>query len=68
MGQALADEFKIKFFETSAKHNTDVDKSFLSIATEIVERLKENPEHYGAEGGVSLDKNNRSRAGKGGCC
>ena len=51
MGKELAAEFKINFFETSAKSNTNVDKAFMSIATEIVDRLKENPEHYGAEGG-----------------
>ena len=67
-GKELADEFKINFFETSAKLNTNVDKAFMSIAAEIVERLRENPEHYGAEGGVSLEKNNRKGGGRGGCC
>lgn len=27
-GQALADEFKMQFFETSAKNNTNVDEVF----------------------------------------
>lgn len=39
-GKALADEFGIKFYETSAKQNTNVDNCFLSIAKEIVDRLK----------------------------
>lgn len=67
-GKSLADEFKIKFFETSAKLNTNVDKAFLSIASDIVERLKENPEHYGSEGGVTLDKSNRGKKSDKGCC
>jgi hypothetical protein len=67
-GKSLADEFNIKFFETSAKLNTNVDKAFMSIAADIVERLKENPEHYGSEGGVTLDKNNRGKKVDKGCC
>ena len=31
-GQALADEFGIPFFETSAKANVNVENSFFSIA------------------------------------
>jgi Ras-related protein Rab-8A len=69
-GSALAEEFGINFFETSAKQNTNVEKAFQSIARDIVERLKENPEHYGSEGGVSLDKGkSRGRAAPAkGCC
>ena len=65
-GKALADEYGIKFFETSAKLNTHVDSSFLSIAKDIVERLKVNPEHYGSDGGVSLAKKEKKEDG--GCC
>ena len=49
-GKALASEYGIKFFETSAKLNTNVDECFMSIAKDIVERLKENPDHYGSSG------------------
>jgi len=38
-GQQLADEYGIKFFETSAKSNQNVVESFTSIATEIKKRL-----------------------------
>lgn len=31
-GKKLADEFSIKFFETSAKLNSGVDLAFMSIA------------------------------------
>jgi Ras-related protein Rab-8A len=70
-GQKLADEFGLKFFETSAKLNTNVETAFSSIARDIVERLKENPEHYGTDGGVSVDRSNVRRGaagGKQGCC
>mmetsp|Transcript_23958 Transcript_23958/g.42661 ORF Transcript_23958/g.42661 Transcript_23958/m.42661 type:complete len:205 (-) Transcript_23958:329-943(-) len=38
-GQQLADEYKLKFFETSAKANTRVDETFTAIASETRERL-----------------------------
>ncbi|CAM8952426.1 unnamed protein product [Rhodiola kirilowii] len=40
-GQALADEYGIKFFETSAKTNLNVEQVFFSIARDIKERLSE---------------------------
>ncbi|CAN0854018.1 Ras-related protein RABE1c [Linum grandiflorum] len=38
-GQALADEYGIKFFETSAKTNLNVEEVFFSIARDIKQRL-----------------------------
>ncbi|KAH7685688.1 Small GTPase protein, partial [Dioscorea alata] len=40
-GQALADEYGIKFFETSAKTNLNVEQVFFSIARDIWQRLAE---------------------------
>ncbi|CAL5334907.1 unnamed protein product [Camellia sinensis] len=40
-GQALADEYGIKFFETSAKTNMNVEEVFFSIARDIKQRLVE---------------------------
>nr|GLL37020.1 ras-related protein RABE1c-like isoform X2 [Ipomoea trifida] len=40
-GQALADEYGIKFFETSAKTNMNVEEVFFSIARDIKHRLAE---------------------------
>lgn len=66
-GKALADEYGIKFFETSAKLNTNVDESFMSIAKDIVERLKENPDHYGSSGGA-IFVNDQKNKEKSSCC
>lgn len=40
-GQALANEYGIKFFETSAKTNLNVEQVFFSIARDIKQRLAE---------------------------
>ncbi|KAF1881128.1 hypothetical protein Lal_00023161 [Lupinus albus] len=40
-GQALADEHGIKFFETSAKTNLNVEQIFFSISRDIKHRLAE---------------------------
>ncbi|RZC77186.1 hypothetical protein C5167_001334 [Papaver somniferum] len=41
-GQALADEYGIKFFETSAKTNFNVEEVFFSIAKDVKQRLAES--------------------------
>ncbi|XP_028777145.1 ras-related protein RABE1c [Neltuma alba] len=40
-GKALADEYGIRFFETSAKTNLNVEQVFFSIARDIKQRLSE---------------------------
>lgn len=35
----LAREYNIHFFETSAKQDMNVEKSFITIATDVKERL-----------------------------
>lgn len=70
-GKKLAAEFGIKFFETSAKTNVGVDEAFSSVAATIVDKLRVNPEYYGAEtgGGAALKKDGGKQAkAKGGCC
>ncbi|XP_072986749.1 ras-related protein RABE1c-like [Typha latifolia] len=41
-GQMLADEYGIKFFETSAKTNLNVEQVFFTIARDIKQRLTES--------------------------
>jgi len=68
-GKNLAADYGIKFFETSAKLNSNVDEAFLSIASDIVDRLKENPDHYGSTGGGAIFVNDAAaKKEKAGCC
>ena len=46
--------------------NKNVDEAFMAIATDIVERLRVNPEHYGTDGTVSV--NNAKKPGGSSCC
>ena len=72
-GQALADEYGIKFFETSAKSNINVVEAFTSIAADIKKRLMDNPGATGggpqAGGGVALKgPKPGEKAAEKGCC
>jgi Ras-related protein Rab-8A len=69
-GQELADEYDIKFFETSAKSNVNVVEGFIAIATDIKKRLMDNPPHNigGGSGGVRIDAGNANKPTKAGCC
>jgi len=42
-GKALADEFKIPFYETSAKNSTNVEDAFISLARDVKKRLIDAP-------------------------
>jgi len=54
-GQALADEYVIKFFETSAKSNINVVEGFTAIATDIKKRLMDSPNQQGGKDTLILN-------------
>lgn len=57
-GQQLADEYSIKFFETSAKSNINVVESFTAIAKDIKKRLMDNPNANPQGGTIRIDASN----------
>jgi Ras-related protein Rab-8A len=65
-GQALADEYGIKFFETSAKNNVNVVESFTAIAKDIKKRLMDSGTGPTGQGGIKIDAN--TTGGKSKCC
>jgi len=71
-GQALADEYGIKFFETSAKSNINVVEAFTSIASDIKKRLMDNPNNAAksdATKNVQIKPSDSStKKPDGGCC
>jgi Ras-related protein Rab-8A len=66
-GQNLADNYQIKFFETSAKANTNVVEAFTAIAKDIKKRLMDNPTSP-PQPGIRIDNTNRSGSSSGGKC
>eukprot|EP00898_Chlorokybus_atmophyticus_P007239 jgi/Chlat1/7516/Chrsp61S07008 len=71
-GQALADEFGIPFFETSAKSGLNVEQAFFNIARTIKARLLENQDHakQSASTGqkVGLTQQKKTSKDKSSCC
>lgn len=68
-GQALADEYSIKFFETSAKSNINVTEAFTAIAKDIKKRLMDSNNNSAGQAGASIRINAANSGGsKGGCC
>ncbi|BDA51556.1 Ras-related protein RAB1BV [Coccomyxa sp. Obi] len=72
-GQALADEFGIQFFETSAKSNIKVDEVFQSIAKDVMLRLRDSQTDSpsagtAGSGNVHLNSTNNSAKQSKGCC
>lgn len=56
-GEALAKEFNIKFFETSARQDLNVDTAFEKIATDVKDRLMESDGNGSAPAGRKLTAN-----------
>mmetsp|Transcript_20194 Transcript_20194/g.33133 ORF Transcript_20194/g.33133 Transcript_20194/m.33133 type:complete len:205 (+) Transcript_20194:72-686(+) len=64
-GQALADEYRMRFFETSAKANTNVEAAFFAIARDIKKRITEQQAKPTGPNPVDLK---RPATNKKGCC
>lgn len=62
----FADSLGIAFIETSAKNSTNVEKAFMTMASQIKERYKSQPAG-GAGAGVNLS-GQAVGAKSGGCC
>mmetsp|Transcript_43982 Transcript_43982/g.121706 ORF Transcript_43982/g.121706 Transcript_43982/m.121706 type:complete len:207 (-) Transcript_43982:196-816(-) len=68
-GEALAKEYNINFYETSAKQDLNVEKAFITIATDVKNRLIADGGAGGAvSGGHKLSANGGAAGSKKGCC
>lgn len=63
-GQALANEFGIKFLETSAKSNINVEEAFFTLARDIKKRLIDTAD-TNKQNNVNLNDQSGSKQG---CC
>lgn len=69
-GQELAREYGMKFFETSARSNTNVSEAFSTLSTDVIQRLLASGDQaHQQAGSVNLASySSTQEKKKGGCC
>lgn len=69
-GIALAKEYNIHFYETSAKQDINVENAFRTIATDVKNRLVVDGDRTAGQsaGGHRLGAANHQSKQSGGCC
>ncbi len=68
-GKALADEYGIKFLETSAKNSINVEEAFITLAKDIKKRLIDNTETAGNPNKTEVvNVSPQTKAAKRPCC
>ncbi|GAA5854632.1 hypothetical protein JCM3775_003441 [Rhodotorula graminis] len=70
-GQELADELGLRFLETSAKSNINVEQAFFALASDIKSRLIDTAKPEDSPSGsrsVGIGAGQGDNAAKGGCC
>jgi len=65
-GEALAREYNIHFYETSAKQDINVEKAFMTIATDVKNRLLVDGGSAGGAAGIRVNAAKQER--RSGCC
>jgi len=72
-GKALADEYGIKFLETSAKNSINVEEAFITLAKDIKKRLIDQPDPQKPNGSggtipITAKPTQPGQKKSGGCC
>ncbi|ORY20675.1 ras family-domain-containing protein [Naematelia encephala] len=72
-GKQLADEFGLRFLETSAKANEGVEEAFFTLARDIKTRLIDSQPEAAAAPSLAADRrgvdvNKQGSSSSGGCC
>lgn len=69
-GQQLANELRIPFLEVSAKNNTNIEKAFYNLASEIKKGMDVSKTEPAGGPGVNIDQQGSGLSGNTGgkCC